>query len=111
MNLFERLMYRRLCSEASPEGGDGGAAQLLQQPAITGQQLPMQLIRGGWQPEGEGKQEGGKTAEEIAAEKTRKRNKEAAEKAERIRNPRRRRNTSSLRRKAAGTGCQCSGCI
>jgi hypothetical protein len=26
MNLFERLLYRRLCAEASPEGGDGGGA-------------------------------------------------------------------------------------
>lgn len=31
MNLFERLIYRRLCSEVPPEGGDGGAA-----PAATG---------------------------------------------------------------------------
>ncbi|MFV8917572.1 peptidase [Serratia fonticola] len=26
MNLFERLLYRRLCAEASPDGGDGGGA-------------------------------------------------------------------------------------
>ncbi|MFV8981149.1 peptidase [Serratia fonticola] len=26
MNLFQRLLYRRLCAEASPEGGDGGGA-------------------------------------------------------------------------------------
>ncbi|WP_060418695.1 peptidase [Serratia marcescens] len=33
MNLFERLMYRRLCSEASPEGGDGGAPAAADTPA------------------------------------------------------------------------------
>ncbi|MBH2961615.1 peptidase [Serratia marcescens] len=33
MNLFERLMYRRLCSEASPEGGDGGAPAAADAPA------------------------------------------------------------------------------
>ncbi|WP_447888489.1 peptidase [Serratia fonticola] len=26
MNLFERLLYRRLCAEASPDGGDAGGA-------------------------------------------------------------------------------------
>lgn len=33
MNLFERLMYRRLCSEAPPEGGDGGAPAAADAPA------------------------------------------------------------------------------
>lgn len=80
MNLFERLMYRRLCSEAPPEGGDGGAA-----PAATGDN-PAAGANGanpnpgeGENPEGEGKQDGGKTDEELAKEKS---DKEAAEKAE-----------------------------
>ena len=69
MNLFERLIYRRLCSEVPPEGGDGGAA-----PAATGDNPAAadnvaNRIRGGDNPEGEGKQEGNKTAEELAAEK------------------------------------------
>lgn len=34
MNLFQRLLYRRLCAEASPDGGDGGGA-----PAGTEQSL------------------------------------------------------------------------
>ncbi|HEJ7836575.1 TPA: peptidase [Serratia marcescens] len=33
MNLFERLMYRRLCSEAPSEGGDGGAPAAADTPA------------------------------------------------------------------------------
>ncbi|HCH6765088.1 TPA: peptidase [Serratia marcescens] len=33
MNLFERFMYRRLCSEAPPEGGDGGAPAAADNPA------------------------------------------------------------------------------
>lgn len=90
MNLFERLMYRRLCSEASPEGGDGGAA-----PAATGDN-PAADANGanpnpgeGGDQEGEGKQEGGKTAEELAAEKDAKEkaDKEAAEKAEKENKP------------------------
>ena len=84
MNLFERLMYRRLCSEAPPEGGDGGAAPAA--PAATGDNPaadPNAANSGeGDNPEGEGKQEGGKTAEELAAEKgaKEKADKEAAEK-------------------------------
>lgn len=66
-------------------------AQLLQQPAITRQQRTMWLIRirGGDNPEGEGKQEGNKTAEELAAEKEAKEkaDKEAAEKAEKEKKP------------------------
>ncbi|HGE6735229.1 TPA: peptidase [Serratia marcescens] len=88
MNLFERLMYRRLCSEAAPEGGDGGAA-----PAATGDN-PAAVTNAanpaeGDNPEGEGKQEGSKTAEEIAAEKDAKEkaDKEAAEKAEKEKKP------------------------
>lgn len=83
MNLFERLMYRRLCSEAPPEGGDGGAA-----PAATGDNPAADANAAnsgeGDNQEGEGKQEGGKTAEELAAEKDAKEkaDKEAAEKAE-----------------------------
>lgn len=88
MNLFERLMYRRLCSEASPEGGDGGSA-----PAATGDN-PAAAANSdnpgeGSNPEGEGKQEGSKTAEELAAEKDAKEkaDKEAAEKAEKEKKP------------------------
>lgn len=90
MNLFERLMYRRLCSEAPPEGGDGGAA-----PAATGDN-PAAADNAdnpnpgeGDNPEGEGKQEGSKTAEELAAEKEAKEkaDKEAAEKAEKEKKP------------------------
>lgn len=88
MNLFERLMYRRLCSEAQPEGGDGGAA-----PAATGDNPAADANAAnpgeGDNPEGEGKQEGGKTAEEIAAKKDEKEkaDKEAAEKAEKEKKP------------------------
>ncbi len=90
MNLFERLMYRRLCSEAPPEGGDGGAA-----PAATGDN-PAAADNAanpnpgeGDNPEGEGKQEGSKTAEELAAEKEAKEkaDKEAAEKSEKENKP------------------------
>lgn len=90
MNLFERLMYRRLCSEASPEGGDGGAA-----PAATGDKPASADNSANPNPgegdnsEGEGKQEGSKTAEELAAEKEAKEkaDKEAAEKAEKEKKP------------------------
>ncbi|MGA3686205.1 peptidase [Serratia bockelmannii] len=88
MNLFERLMYRRLCSEASPEGGDGGAA-----PAATDDNPAAAANAAnqgeGDNPEGEGKQEGGKAAEELAAEKDAKEkaDKEAAEKAEKEKKP------------------------
>ncbi len=88
MNLFERLMHRRLCSEAPPEGGDGGSA-----PAATGDN-PAAAANSdnpgeGGNPEGEGKQEGSKTAEELAAEKDAKDkvDKEAAEKAEKEKKP------------------------
>ncbi|HGM4941631.1 TPA: peptidase [Serratia marcescens] len=90
MNLFERLMYRRLCSEAPPEGGYGGAA-----PAAAGDNPAADANAAnpnpgeGDNPEGEGKQEGGKTAEELAAEKDAKdkADKEAAEKAEKEKKP------------------------
>lgn len=88
MNLFERLMYRRLCSEAPPEGGDGGAA-----PAATGDNPAADANAAnsgeGGNPEGEGKEEGSKTAEELAAEKDAKEkaDKEAAEKAEKEKKP------------------------
>ncbi|HBC0624424.1 TPA: peptidase [Serratia marcescens] len=91
MNLFERLMYRRLCSEAPPEGGDGGAAPTA--PAATGDNPAADTNAAnqaeGGNPEGEGKQEGGKTAEELAAEKyaKEKADKEAAEKAEKENKP------------------------
>ncbi len=90
MNLFERLMYRRLCSEAPPEGGDGGAA-----PAATGDNPAADANAAnpnpgeGENPEGEGKKDGGKTAEELAEEKDAKEkaDKEAAEKAEKEKKP------------------------
>ncbi|MFV1476121.1 peptidase [Serratia marcescens] len=90
MNLFERLMYRRLCSEAPPEGGDGGAA-----PAATGDNPAAAAnaanpnLGEGENPEGEGKKDGGKTAEELAEEKDAKEkaDKEAAEKAEKEKKP------------------------
>ncbi|MFP7325767.1 peptidase [Serratia marcescens] len=88
MNLFERLMYRRLCSEAPPEGGDGGAA-----PAATGDNPAADANADnpgeGDNPEGEGKQEDSKTAEELAAEKDAKEkaDKEAAEKAGKEKKP------------------------
>lgn len=90
MNLSERLMYRRLCSEAPPEGGDGGAA-----PAATGDTTAAADNAANPNPgegenqEGEGKQEGGKTAEELAAEKDAKEkaDKDAAEKAEKEKKP------------------------
>lgn len=90
MNLFERLMYRRLCSEAPPEGGDGGAA-----PAATGDNPAAAANASnpnpgeGENPEGEGKRDGGKTAEELASEKDAKEkgDKEAAEKAEKEKKP------------------------
>lgn len=88
MNFFERLMYRRLCSEASPEGGDGGAAPaaISDNPAADANaDNPGE----GDNPEGEGKQEGSKTAEELAAEKDAKEkaDKEAAEEAEKDKKP------------------------
>lgn len=88
MNLFERLMYRRLCSEAPPEGGDGGAASAAtgdNQAADANAANPAE----GGNPEGEGKEEGSKTAEELAAEKDAKEkaDKEAAEKAEKEKKP------------------------
>ncbi|HGO4162715.1 TPA: peptidase [Serratia marcescens] len=88
MNLFERLMYRRLCSEAPPEGGDGGAA-----PDATGDNPATEdnAANPGEadNPEGQGKQEGSKTAEELAAEKDAKEkaDKEAAEKAGKEKKP------------------------
>ncbi|MGQ6155336.1 peptidase [Serratia sp. IR-2025] len=91
MNLFERLMYRRLCSEAPPEGGDGGAAPAA--PAATGDNPAAESNAAnsgeGGNPEGEGQQEGSKTAEELAAEKDAKEkaDKEAAEKAEKEKKP------------------------
>ncbi|WP_447881594.1 peptidase [Serratia fonticola] len=41
MNLFERLLYRRLCAEASPDGGDGGgAAPAGAEPALASDPAP-----------------------------------------------------------------------
>ncbi|CAI1025321.1 Uncharacterised protein [Serratia ficaria] len=38
MNLFERLMHHRLCSEAPADGGDGGAPAAADNPAANSQQ-------------------------------------------------------------------------
>lgn len=41
MNLFERLLYRRLCAEASPDGGDsGGAAPAGTEPTPASDPVP-----------------------------------------------------------------------
>lgn len=93
MNLFQRLLYRRLCAEASPEGGDGGgAAPGGTEPAPASD--PASTTVSDPAPEGkpadpEKEPEGGKTAEELAAEKEAKEKaeKEAAEKAEKEKKP------------------------
>ncbi|MFN1147038.1 peptidase [Serratia liquefaciens] len=85
MNLFERLIYRRLCSEASPEGGEGGGGTT---PAAAVDTPADGTASGdsanGDTPAGEEKPAAEKTAEELAAEKA---DKEAAEKAEKDKKP------------------------
>ncbi|CAI1975857.1 peptidase [Serratia proteamaculans] len=70
MNLFERLIYRRLCNEASPEGGDGGAA-----PAATDAPAGDAASPDATSVDksaGEEKPATEKTADELAAEKAEK---------------------------------------
>ncbi|HEJ7039356.1 TPA: peptidase [Serratia liquefaciens] len=73
MNLFERLIYRRLCSETPADGGDGGGgttpASVVDTPAdgtASGDSA------NGDNPSGEEKPGTEKTAEELAAEKVEK---------------------------------------
>lgn len=80
MNLFERLMHHRLCSETPADGGDGGGwttpAAAVDTPAdgtASGD------AANGDNPAGEEKKATEKTAEELAAEKAEK---DAADKAE-----------------------------
>jgi hypothetical protein len=70
MNLFERLIYRRLCNEASPEGGDGGAAPAATDAPASDAASPD--ATSGDKPAGEEKPATEKTADELAAEKAEK---------------------------------------
>jgi hypothetical protein len=80
MNLFERLMHHRLCSETPADGGDGGGGTT---PAAAVDTPADGTASGdaanGDNPAGEEKQATEKTAEELAAEKAEK---DAADKAE-----------------------------
>lgn len=85
MNLFERLMHHRLCSETPADGGDGGGgttpAAAVDTPADgtdSGDPANGDTPAGGEKPAAE------KTAEEIAAEKAEK---DAADKAEKDKKP------------------------
>ncbi|KFB89620.1 peptidase [Serratia grimesii] len=71
MNLFERLIYRRLCNEAPPEGGDGGAAPAAATDAPAGDAASPDVTSGD-KPAGEEKPATEKTADELAAEKAEK---------------------------------------
>ena len=79
MNLFERLIYRRLCNEAPPEGGEsgGGAA-----PAAA-VDTPEDGTASGDSSNGD-TPAAEKTDEELAAEKAEK---DAADKAEKDKKP------------------------
>ncbi|WP_440493128.1 peptidase [Serratia sarumanii] len=85
MNLLERLIYRRLCSEASLEGGEGGGGTT---PAAAVDTPADGTASGdsanGDTPAGEEKPAAEKTAEELAAEKAEK---DAADKAEKDKKP------------------------
>lgn len=85
MNLLERLMHHRLCSEAAADGGDGGA------PAATTDNPVADPVKDGGaeHPEGNEKPDGEKSAEELSAEKDAKEkaDKEASEKAEKDKKP------------------------
>lgn len=79
MNLFERLMHHRLCSETPADGGEGGGgttpAAAVDTPAdgtASGE------AANGENPAGEEKPATEKTAEELAAEKAEKEKKPAA---------------------------------
>ncbi|MDX7082511.1 peptidase [Serratia marcescens] len=79
MNLFERLMHHRLCSEAPADGGDGGGgttpAAVVDTPADG---AASGVPATGDNPTGTDKPDTEKTAEELAAEKAEK---ESADKA------------------------------
>jgi len=85
MKLFERLIYRRLCNEAPPEGGDGGGGTTTAAVVDT---LADGTASGdsanGDNPAGEEKPGTEKTAEELAAEKAEK---DLADKAEKDKKP------------------------
>ncbi len=83
MNLLERLIYRRLCNEASPEGGDGGGAAPAAVDAPASDAASPDAASSD-KPAGEEKPGTEKTAEELAAEKA---DKEAADKAEKDKKP------------------------
>ncbi|QDL30761.1 peptidase [Serratia liquefaciens] len=83
MNLFERLIYRRLCNEAPPEGGDGGGAAPAATDAPAGGAASDDAASGD-KPAGEEKPATEKTAEELAAEKAEK---DLADKAEKDKKP------------------------
>lgn len=85
MNLFERLMHHRLCSETPADGGDGSGGTT---PAAAVDTPADGTASGdaanGDNPAGEEKQATEKTAEELAAEKAEK---DAADKAEKDKKP------------------------
>lgn len=85
MNLLERLIYRRLCSEIPADGGEGGGGTT---PAATVDTPPDGAASGdsanGDTPAGEEKPGAEKTAEELAADKAEK---DAADKAEKDKKP------------------------
>ena len=85
MNLFERLMHHRLCSEAPVDGGEGGGGTT---PAAAVDTQADGTASGdsanGDNPAGEEKLATEKTAEELAAEKA---DKESADKAEKEKKP------------------------
>ncbi|HGE8494718.1 TPA: peptidase [Serratia marcescens] len=85
MNLFERLIYRRLCSETPVDGGEGGGGTT---PAAAVDTPADGTASGdsanGDNPAGEDKPATEKTAEELAAEKA---DKESADKAEKEKKP------------------------
>ncbi|MGO1171213.1 MAG: peptidase [Serratia liquefaciens] len=85
MNLFERLIYRRLCSETPADGGEGGGGTT---PAAAVDTPADGTASGdsanGDNPAGEDKPAAEKTAEELAAEKAEK---DAVDKAEKDKKP------------------------
>lgn len=85
MNLFERLMLHRLCSEAPVDGGEGGGGTT---PAAAVDTQVDGTASGdsanGDNPAGKEKPGTEKTAEELAAEKAEK---DAADKAEKDKKP------------------------
>ncbi|RYM69604.1 peptidase [Serratia liquefaciens] len=90
MNLLERLIHHRLCSETPADGGEGGGGTT---PAAAVDTPADGTASGdaanGDNPAGEEKLATEKTAEELAAEKDAKEkaDKEAAEKAEKEKKP------------------------